>query len=270
MLDRSALAANHSPSDLQQKRSPAEGQALGVPCKPYCLPTILDKRSLKHLSFQAFQQAFPKVCAGWGPPLGKGWCIQPASHSPCSPEPSANTAITLISKTKCPHPRGHALLVGHLSGWCFQCSSGPDTLRKWKSLSPVRLFVTPWTVARQAPLSMGILQARILEWVAMPSSRGSSQPRDRTQVPPPTLCRWILYQLSHKGSPVQILNTLKMHLSLVQILEGQFHFLQPQRKGEWNDTPWITSRCHLWDWVNSLKIESTLASHILEQLYEIW
>ena len=26
----------------------------------------------------------------------------------------------------------------------------------------------------------GILQARILEWVAMPSSRGSSQPRDRT------------------------------------------------------------------------------------------
>ena len=28
----------------------------------------------------------------------------------------------------------------------------------------------------------GILQARILEWVAMPSSRGSSQPRDRTCV----------------------------------------------------------------------------------------
>ena len=32
----------------------------------------------------------------------------------------------------------------------------------------------PWTVAHQAPLSMGILQARILEWVVMPSSRGSS------------------------------------------------------------------------------------------------
>ena len=28
----------------------------------------------------------------------------------------------------------------------------------------------------------GILQPRILEWVAFPSSRGSSQPRDRTQV----------------------------------------------------------------------------------------
>ena len=37
--------------------------------------------------------------------------------------------------------------------------------------SRVQLFVTPWTVAQQAPLSMRILQARMLEWVAMPSSR---------------------------------------------------------------------------------------------------
>ena len=28
----------------------------------------------------------------------------------------------------------------------------------------------------------GILQARIVEWVAIPFSRGSSQPRDRTRV----------------------------------------------------------------------------------------
>ena len=41
---------------------------------------------------------------------------------------------------------------------------------------------TPWNVALQASLSMGILQARILEWVAMSSSRGSSQPREETQV----------------------------------------------------------------------------------------
>ena len=35
-----------------------------------------------------------------------------------------------------------------------------------------------WTIALQAPLSMWILQATILEWVATPSSRGSSQPWD--------------------------------------------------------------------------------------------
>ena len=28
----------------------------------------------------------------------------------------------------------------------------------------------PWTVAHQVPLSMGILQVRILEWVAIPFS----------------------------------------------------------------------------------------------------
>ena len=51
-----------------------------------------------------------------------------------------------------------------------------------QSSSYVQPIVTPWTVARQAHLSMGILQARILEWVAMPSSRGSSQLRDQTHV----------------------------------------------------------------------------------------
>ena len=32
----------------------------------------------------------------------------------------------------------------------------------------------PLDYSRQAPLSIGIFQARILEWVAIPSSRGSS------------------------------------------------------------------------------------------------
>ena len=45
----------------------------------------------------------------------------------------------------------------------------------------------------------GILQARTPEWVAFLFSRGSSQPRDQIQVS--RHCRWILYQLSHKGSP---------------------------------------------------------------------
>ena len=56
---------------------------------------------------------------------------------------------------------------------------------KWKKvklLSRVRLFVIPWTVAYQASLSMGFLQARILEWVTISFSRGSSRPRNRTWV----------------------------------------------------------------------------------------
>ena len=51
-----------------------------------------------------------------------------------------------------------------------------------QSVSRLRLFVTPCTATCQAPLSTGILQARILEWVAMASFRWLSQPRDQTQV----------------------------------------------------------------------------------------
>ena len=38
---------------------------------------------------------------------------------------------------------------------------------KVKSLSRVRLFVIPWTIAYQASLSMGFFQARVLEWGAI-------------------------------------------------------------------------------------------------------
>ena len=48
--------------------------------------------------------------------------------------------------------------------------------------SHVQLCVTLWTLALQDPQSMRILQSRILEWVATPSSGGSSQPRDQTYV----------------------------------------------------------------------------------------
>ena len=43
-------------------------------------------------------------------------------------------------------------------------------------------LVTPWIVASQVLLSTGILQARILEWAAISFSRGSSWPRNQTQI----------------------------------------------------------------------------------------
>ena len=47
----------------------------------------------------------------------------------------------------------------------------------------------------------GILQARVLEWVAMPSSRGSSQLRDRTHISfICCFCRWVLF-LAPPGKP---------------------------------------------------------------------
>ena len=40
----------------------------------------------------------------------------------------------------------------------------------------------PMDYSRQPPLVHGILQARILDWIAISDSRGSSQPRDQTRV----------------------------------------------------------------------------------------
>ena len=42
--------------------------------------------------------------------------------------------------------------------------------------SCVQLFVTPWTTDLQAPLSMGILQVRIPERIAIPLSRDLPHP----------------------------------------------------------------------------------------------
>ena len=51
-------------------------------------------------------------------------------------------------------------------------------VKKWKCQS---LFVSPWTVAQPGSSVHGILQARTLEWVVIPFSRGSSWPRDWTR-----------------------------------------------------------------------------------------
>ena len=54
-----------------------------------------------------------------------------------------------------------------------------DQISSVHSLSRVQIFATLWTVGSSVH---GISQARILEWVAISFSRGSSQPRDRTRV----------------------------------------------------------------------------------------
>ena len=66
-------------------------------------------------------------------------------------------------------------------------------------LSVLSDAVILWTVARQAPLSMRILQAIILEWVAMTSSRGIFPIQGLNPGLPH--CRQILYHLNHQGSP---------------------------------------------------------------------
>ena len=71
-----------------------------------------------------------------------------------------------------------------------------------ESLSCVQLSVTPWTIAHQASLSEGFFQTRILEWIVISFSRGSSQPRAWTQAS--CIGSQILYQWATKEASLPI------------------------------------------------------------------
>ena len=91
-----------------------------------------------------------------------------------------------------------------------------------KSLQSCLTYATQWTVACQAPLSMGILQARILEWVSMASSKGSSQPKDWTRLL--SLLHWQAgsLPLAPPGKPMENPVLVKCHEHGSFPLELQF------------------------------------------------
>ena len=85
--------------------------------------------------------------------------------------------------------------------------------------------VVPWTVAHQAPLFIGILQARILEWFVMPSSRGSSQPRDQSCISYSSCVdKWVLITVGHGlfSSP-HLPSWLLFHVSCVEKVKEDSH-----------------------------------------------
>ena len=96
----------------------------------------------------------------WGPEFSK-----PLVHMQGKPQ-------------KCPHLLGQfwGLPCAGYSPVIFaQQVEGALEMKPGGVLVAQGLFVIPWTVR-------GILQARILEWVAIPFCRGSSPIRNQTQV----------------------------------------------------------------------------------------
>ena len=73
----------------------------------------------------------------------------------------------------------------------------------------------------------GILQARILEWVAISFSRGIFP----TQGSNPGLlhCRWVLYFLSHQGSPYKAISILILHeVKMIYVILPETDFVIKQ------------------------------------------
>ena len=87
--------------------------------------------------------------------------------------------FTLAIKGQCPPWNPSGCKAG--AALVAAGSVAPAAIVCWTPVRAQSLQSCP-TVARQAPLSMGFSQAKILEWVAMPSSRGSAQPRDWTNI----------------------------------------------------------------------------------------
>ena len=124
-----------------------------------------------------------------------------------------------------------------------------------QSLSCVRLFAILWTVARQAPLSMGMSRARILQWVVISFSRGSSWPMDRTCVS--GIGRQILYPWVTGKSPKYLTRTYQMLASWNKSYNKPRERIEKQRhhsanKGPYSQNCGISSH-HVQMWELGLK-----------------
>ena len=79
--------------------------------------------------------------------------------------------------------------------WRMPCDKGPTC---YYSACMFSVMSDPMDCSPPGSSVHGLLQARILEWVTISYSRGSSQPRDRTYVSCGSCTsRWIVYHLSH-------------------------------------------------------------------------
>ena len=106
--------------------------------------------------------------------------------------------IFLGSKTTadgdCSHEIKRSLLLGR------KVMTNLKVKVKVKSLSHVRLFVTPWTVAYEAPPSMGFSRQEC--WSGLPFPPPGDLPDPGIEPRSPCIAgRRFTYRLSHQGSP---------------------------------------------------------------------
>ena len=108
----------------------------------------------------------------------------------------------------------------------------------------------------------GIFQARVLEWVAISFSRGSSQPRVRTGLPH---CRHTLYRMSHQGSPMTKLDSILKSRDItlptqVRLVKAMVFPVVIYGYKSWTikkAEPWRIDAFELWCWRRLLRVPWT-------------
>ena len=183
-------------------------------------------------------------------------------------------------------------LKGRLPAWLlilffsFQCQKIPEWfIHKHcvcaESLQSCPTLCNPIDCRPSGPSVHGILQARILGWVTMPSSRRSSQPRDQTCISC-IFCngRWILYHQLHLGSPNETTFCWVREVFLCLMAFRLKHWLilglEPASL-QTGTIPLVLQRlqvaeslCRAWDWLSSINCTSQyLIINYNEEEYEI-
>ena len=118
----------------------------------------------------------------------------------------------------------------HLTMLCCCCCLWVSA----KSLQSCLTLLDPIDCSPPGSSVHGILQARIPEWDAMPSTRGSSPPRDQTHVSYIScISRWVLYHSCHLGC--RLIMSSVSYLSLGK--EGKVRITLNQKgKDSWRNT----------------------------------
>ena len=141
----------------------------------------------------------PRDCSPPGPFIhgdspGKNGVGLPCPPPGALPNPALNPGLSHCRQT-----------VYRLSHQEAQVNDNNNNMCVLNCFSCVQILRNPMDCRLPGSSVHGILQAKILEWVAVPSSRGPSRPRDRTCISR-VFCigRWVLYHKHHLGSPITI------------------------------------------------------------------
>ena len=113
--------------------------------------------------------------------------------------------------SRLPHNTEQSSLCYTVDSWLLTLNIAVCICVRAQSLQSCPAFCDPMDCSLPGSSVHGILQAGILEWVVMPSSRESSQPRDQTHNSYIScIGRWVLYHYRNLGS----LTVCTCHLKL--------------------------------------------------------
>ena len=150
----------------------------------------------------------------------------------------------------------------------FDITSTKDSCEHAKALQSRPTLCDPLDYNLPGSSAHWILQARMLEWVAMPSSRGSSWPRDWTWVFYASwIGRCVLYHQCHLGNPIPEICKLKRGYHLPFVKLGSKKKKNSPSVGRWwcgqSGTPmsywWRNSWCNLPSgWLDNKKPSSNI------------